>query len=138
MRGKGMISDFLVRRLGGVPKVSAATPPPALNVASSAPGMVVTAPFKKAVGMRKSKKGGMRRQRGKGLMDMIKKAHAFLKKHRVISRGATGLSQILPPKYRDVAGKVGSIAGTLGYGRRRGGALRLSGAGYMGKGLYLS
>lgn len=68
-----------------------------------------------------------RRMRGKGVMDVLRKAHSFLKKHRVISRGANALGSVLPEKYRGIATKVGGVAGALGYGRRRGGALRLAG-----------
>lgn len=71
-----------------------------------------------------------RRQRGRGIMDFLRKAHGFIKRNKVISRGANALSYVLPGKYKDWAGKVGGVAGTLGYGRRsRGGGLRLAGQG---------
>lgn len=58
----------------------------------------------------------------------------FLKKHKIISRGASALSGILPGAWGTAAGLAGKAASAVGYGRRRrrhggalGGALRLAG-----------
>ena len=52
----------------------------------------------------------------------------FLKKHKIISRGATALSGILPPGWSTAAGAVGKAADAIGYGRRRGRGLRTGGS----------
>lgn len=93
-------------------------PPIAFSVGAQQPSMV------RAM----SKKGGMRRMKGRGIMDMLRKAHDFIRKHKLISRGSNALSYVLPEKYKGIASKVSGASGALGYGRRkRGGALRLSG-----------
>lgn len=86
--------------------------------------------------------GRRRRMRGRGVMDFLKKAHNFVKANQLISKGATALAPIvasrLGPTASGILSKVGSVAGSLGYGRRRrmhrgrgvhlaGGALRLAG-----------
>jgi hypothetical protein len=76
----------------------------------------------------RTRKGGARRMRGRGVMDVLKKIHGFVKKHKVISRGSSALAGVLPEKYGKWVGRVGNAAGAFGYGRRRGGALMLSGA----------
>lgn len=99
------------------------TAPPALSVGATAPGMVRAMPRGKA----RYRRGGAR-MKGRGIMDMLRKAHAFIKKHKLISRGSNALSYVLPEKYKGIASKVSGVSGSLGYGRRkRGGALRLSG-----------
>jgi hypothetical protein len=82
--------------------------------------------------MRRSNK---RTMLGRGaIWNFIKKAVGYLKRNKIISRGAAGLSTILPPQYAGVASTVGKTAGTLGFGRRRmprrrmGYGLRLSGS----------
>ena len=50
----------------------------------------------------------------------IKKAGRFLKKHKVISRGGKILDDFGVP----LAGKVGRVAGQLGFGHRRNGLAR--------------
>ena len=68
------------------------------------------------------------KMRGGGLKDFLMKAHNFLKKHQLVSKIGGLLGSVGVP----YAGTVGSVAGKLGYGRRRmprGGALRLAGAG---------
>ena len=62
-------------------------------------------------GMRRA--GARRRvRRGRGLMDMLKKAHSFAKEHKLVSRGLS----MIPHKYGQMAS---SAANALGYGRRR-------------------
>jgi len=70
--------------------------------------------------------------RGKGLFDWIKKAHDFIKKHKLISTVSGALSHLHP-----AVAATHRISSLAGYGRRRhmggslrvaGGALRLSGA----------
>jgi hypothetical protein len=57
--------------------------------------------------------GGRRRvHRGRGIMDMLKKAHKFVKDRQLISKG---LNLLQDPR----AQKASSIAGILGYGRKR-------------------
>ena len=77
---------------------------------------------------------GRMRMRGRGkIMDFIRKGIGFLRKHKVVSRVANGLSGILPGQYGSVAGTVGKAAGAVGFGRRRrtrrryGRGLRLAG-----------
>ena len=73
---------------------------------------------------------GMRtRMRGRGVRDVLRRIHKFIRGNQVISRSANALSTVLPAKYRGIASKVGGVAGVMGYGRRRGGALRLAGMG---------
>jgi len=78
--------------------------------------------------------GRRRRMHGRGIMDFLGKANQFLRKNQVVSRVANTLANagIAP----EITGKVGSVASSLGYGRRRhhrmrhlGGALRLAGMG---------
>lgn len=95
------------------------------QVGATAPNVVLA-----GRGKRSCAKYCRRRMRGRGIMDFLRKAHSFVRKNKVISRGANALSYVLPGKYRKVAEKVGGIAGTLGYGRRsRGSGLRLAGQG---------
>jgi hypothetical protein len=56
----------------------------------------------------------MRRRirRGRGIMDMLRKAHSFAKENKLISRGLS----MIPHKYAKTAG---TIASSLGYGKRR-------------------
>jgi len=57
--------------------------------------------------------GGRRRvHRGRGIMDMLKKAHSFVKDRKLISKG---LNLLQDPR----AQKASAIAGILGYGRKR-------------------
>lgn len=58
-------------------------------------------------------------------MDFLKKANRWLRKSKIISKVGRALGDSGIP----YASKIGDIAGKLGYGRRRGGALRLAGAG---------
>ena len=72
----------------------------------------------------------MGRMRGRGkIMDFIRKGIGFLKKHRVVSRVANGLSSVLPPQYSGIASTVGKAAGAVGFGRRRRVARRRYGRG---------
>lgn len=69
--------------------------------------------------------------RGRGFGDFLSKANSFLKNSKIISTIGDSLAEAGVPG----AGLVGSIAGKLGYGRRRmhrrrhGGALGLAGMG---------
>ncbi len=69
-----------------------------------------------------------RTQRGGSILSWIKnKALPWLKKNKIVSRVASGLATVLPPQYAGIASNVGKAARAVGYGRRRGGALRLAG-----------
>jgi hypothetical protein len=82
-------------------------------------------------GMMVMRRAPRRRMRGRGIMDFLKKAAGFLKKHKIVSRVASGLASVLPPQYASIASNVGKAAGAVGYGRRRrrmrGQGLRLAG-----------
>ena len=70
-------------------------------------------------GMRRRRLGRRRRvRRGMGIMDMLKKAHSFAKENKLISRGLS----MIPHEYAKTAS---SLAGSLGYGRRRVRRMRL-------------
>lgn len=59
----------------------------------------------------------------------LKKVNRFLRKHRVLSRGANLVGRFAPGKYGAIARKAGRTASALGYGLSLpGGALRLAGA----------
>lgn len=60
-----------------------------------------------------------RQQRGKGLKDVLNKLHSIIKENKLISRGANALAPILPGQFGHYAGRIGSTAAALGYGRRR-------------------
>lgn len=67
------------------------------------------------------------RMHGAGILDWLRKAHDFVKKHKLVSRIGGTLSGLHP-----AIGHVARGAALLGYGRRhhrmhRGGALRLAG-----------
>lgn len=67
--------------------------------------------------------------RGAGVMDWAKKAYDFVKKHKLLSRGAKALAPHMG-SYQNMATKAGHIAGVMGLGRRRrlaGRGLRLAG-----------
>lgn len=78
-----------------------------------------------------------KRVRGGSLRDFFNRANEFLQKHKVLSRLAKGYST-LPLPFASQVGKVGEVAGSLGYGRRRrgrpryGSALRPAGMRYGG------
>lgn len=67
--------------------------------------------------------GRRRRHRGRGVMDFLNKAHNFVKSNQLISKGAAALAPLvasrLGPNAAAALGKVGDVAGALGYGRRR-------------------
>ncbi len=56
-----------------------------------------------------------KRKKGKGIKDILSKANKFLRKTKLISTVGSALGAVGVP----YAGQVGSIAGTLGYGRRK-------------------
>ena len=64
--------------------------------------------------------------RGKGFMNFLSKANSFLKNSKLVS----GVGSALGARGVPYASQIGSVAGSLGYGRRRGYGLRLAGAGY--------
>lgn len=49
------------------------------------------------------------------VVGVLKKAHDYIKKNKVISRAANALGEVGVP----YASKIGSTASKLGYGRRR-------------------
>lgn len=55
-----------------------------------------------------------RRKQGRGLWDLIKKGHNWLKSNKIISTVGNALGSVIP-----LAGTIGRTAATLGYGRRR-------------------
>lgn len=63
------------------------------------------------------------KKRGLRTLRRVKSANTFLRKHRVISRGATLVSKVGPKKHRRTAAKTAQIARQLGYG------LKLAGSG---------
>lgn len=70
--------------------------------------------------------GRRRRQRGAGFMDFLGKANNFLKSSKLVSTVGNALGAAGVP----FASTIGNAAGSFGYGRRRrGGSLRLAGAG---------
>lgn len=87
--------------------------------------------------LRRSGMGRRRRAyRGRGIMDFLKKANTFVKDNQLISRGANLLAPVVASRFgpgaAGILGKVGNVAGSLGYGRRRrlyrrGRGLRLAG-----------
>ena len=70
-------------------------------------------------GRRKRRRTTTRRQRGGDLRSALGKVNSFLKEHKIISRGANALAGLLPGTYGAIAGRVGSTAASLGYGRRK-------------------
>ena len=61
--------------------------------------------------------------RGRGFMDFLSKANNFLKQSKLVSGVGSALGAMGVP----YAGQIGSVAGSLGYGMRRGRGLRLAG-----------
>ena len=53
--------------------------------------------------------------RGRGFMDFAKKVHGFVKDNKIISNVGSALGSMGVP----YAGKIGSVASSLGYGRLR-------------------
>ena len=72
------------------------------------------------------KVGERRKLRGRGFMNFLSKANSFLKNSKLVSGVGSALGAMGVP----YASQIGSVAGSLGYGRRRGYGLRLAGAGY--------
>ena len=71
------------------------------------------------------KVGGRRKMRGRGFADFLAKANTFLKNSKLVSGVGSALGAMGVP----YASQIGSVAGSLGYGRH-GRGLRLAGAGY--------
>ena len=68
-----------------------------------------------------------RRMSGRGIGAFLKRANNFLKSSKLVSTVGSALGAAGIP----YAAKIAGVASSLGYGRRRrGGALRLAGAGY--------
>ena len=62
---------------------------------------------------------------GSKIMNWLKtKALPFIKKHQLVSKGLKWAGKTFG---KPVVSTVGAAAGQMGYGRRRGGALRLAG-----------
>jgi hypothetical protein len=75
-------------------------------------------PRKKGCGYGSGRKRRHRRaMHGRGLFSWLKKAHDWVKNNKIISTVGSALSGL--PVIGNVAGVVGSVADTLGYGRRR-------------------
>lgn len=55
-----------------------------------------------------------RRKQGRGLWDLIKKGHNWIKSNKIISTVGNALGSVIP-----LAGTIGRTAATMGYGRRR-------------------
>ena len=72
-----------------------------------------------------TRRRGGRRMKGKGFIDFFKKVGSWFKSNKIISTVGNALGAAGVP----YASKIGSVAGSIGLGRKRGGALRLAGAG---------
>ncbi len=71
-----------------------------------------------------------RSMRGRGLGDWLRRAGSFIKDNKLVSRGLSALSGVVPAQYKPLASGAAGIASQLGLGRRRrhyGGALSLAG-----------
>ncbi len=71
-----------------------------------------------------------RKLRGRGIKDWIGKVGSFLKKHKVLSRGASAIGSLAPGLAGSIGKAVSGPLATAGYGRRRkamGSGFRLSG-----------
>ena len=77
--------------------------------------------------MRRSKGGSRHRKRGAGFMDFLGKANDFLKSTKLVSSIGNMGMQFVPAQYQGLAQGLLNGASKLGYGRRRGGALRVAG-----------
>ena len=80
--------------------------------------------------MRRAHRVRHKRQRGSGFLSFLGKANNFLKNSKLISSVGSALGSAGVP----FASQIGSVANSLGYGKkslrhRRGGALSLAGAG---------
>jgi hypothetical protein len=62
-----------------------------------------------------------RRRAGRGLMDALRSAHNWIKRNKIISTVGSALGKVGVP----YAGAIGTVAGSLGYGRRRRGRPRV-------------
>ena len=72
---------------------------------------------------------GRRRKRVGGAMPAwLSSVGDFLKKNKIISRGASALSGMLPGPWGAAAGLASKAAGAVGYGRRRGRGLHTGGS----------
>lgn len=81
-----------------------------------------------------------KRTRGRGLFHTLaKKANAWLKKYKPISRGIKFFSPLIPSAYSGLADAAHDFAQSQGYGRRRkssyGGALHTAGKGLRSAGM---
>ena len=74
-----------------------------------------------------SRRGGKgRRMRGNGaFVDFFKRVGSWFKNNKIISKVGNALGAAGVP----YASKIGEVAGSIGLGRKRGGALRLAGNG---------
>ena len=69
---------------------------------------------------------------GSKIMSWLRnKALPFIKKHQLVSRGLKFAGKTLG---KPVVSTLGAAAGQMGYGRRRGGALRMAGGRRMRRG----
>ena len=65
--------------------------------------------------VRRTRRPIRRRARGGGFMDVLRSAHDWIKKNKIISTVGSALGRVGVP----YAGAIGNAASTLGYGRRR-------------------
>ena len=69
---------------------------------------------------------------GSGVKDILKGINKFLKKNKVISRGARAITPFVPPQYRGQVRIGGELARQAGYGhcyKKKGSGLTLAGQG---------
>ena len=73
--------------------------------------------------------------KAKKVVKVLSKVNKFLRKHKLISKGAKIAVKVVPKKYKGTVRTIGRTAGQLGYGR--GSGLSLPGGAY-GQGLRLA
>tara|TARA_R110002126_G_scaffold53398_1_gene144374 strand:- start:811 stop:1104 length:294 start_codon:yes stop_codon:yes gene_type:complete len=73
----------------------------------------------------------------KEVAKVLKGVNKFLKKHKLLSKGAKIAVKVAPKKYKKSIGVAGDVAEMLGYGKMRGRGVSLPGGAY-GQGLRLA
>ena len=66
------------------------------------------------------RRGGRRGRRGGSFKSFLSGANNFLKKSGLLSTLGNVGSQLVPGKWGERIGMAGNVAGSLGYGKRRG------------------
>jgi hypothetical protein len=77
---------------------------------------------------------------GRGFGSFLSGANKFLKDNQIISKVASAIAPHLGESGASLVNKIGSVAGTLGYGRRRHRRMHHYGMGrrmHLGHGLHL-